>query len=360
MEKRAKTLAASCALAIWWLALPPAQAQNENLEGTIQRLSQDAAREYVAPISSALGANLNGGWFHRAPDPKILGFNLEVGVVGMASFFPRKSTHFLTSGQFIFSLSEAEHLVQAVTDPQIRAEALQILTTTPSTVRIEGATVVGKPDDYITLDFGGGTYQTSRGRVTLPPNRVVLPIAGFGKLAEVDFLPLAAPQLTIGTILGTQATFRYFPAAEVLPELGELHYFGFGIQHNPMVWFRSARLPFNIAAGYYTQKITFEDLFKVQTTAYGINLSKRLGFGFLNLTPYAGYMIEDAQMEVNYDYVVQTPVGEQMHRIRFDLKSENKNRITVGLSLRLLIINLNVDYNFAKYNSATAGVNFIL
>jgi hypothetical protein len=357
---RGKSIAIGIMCALAACSLLPAATQGQSLEETLQKLSQDAARKYVAPISSALGADLNGGWFHRAPDPKILGFNFELGIVGMASLFPKESSHFACTGQFIFSVAQAQQLVSTVQDPQVRSELVNILTSSPSQVSIEGATVIGKPDDYITLRYAGGTYQTSKGRVTLPGNTVELPIAGFGDLAEVDFLPLAAPQLTVGTILGTQATFRYFPTAEVVPELGDLKYFGFGVQHNPMVWLRTVRLPFNLAAGYYTQRITFGDLFKVRTTAYGINLSKRLGLGFLNVTPYAGYMIENARMKVKYDYVVETPAGPRAQNIQFELEGENKSRLTVGLSFRLLIVNLNVDYNFGKYNSATAGLNFIL
>ncbi len=335
-------------------------AQESSLERTLERLSEDAARRYVAPVSSALGADLNGGWFHRAPDPRILGFNLELGLTAMASIFPDDATHFSTSGTFTFSVSEAQELTADVSDAQLRSELIDALTSTPSRVTIEGATIIGSPDDPVKIRYPGGTYNTSQGAVSVPPAELALPVAGLGELADAGALPFAAPQVTVGTLLGTEATFRFLPPSELVPELGELKYFGFGIQHNPMVWFRDVNLPFNVAVGFYSQSLTVGDVLDIQTTAFGLNVSKRLGFRFLNITPYAGLMLEKAEMEATYRYVIDTPAGERVEDIRFSLEGENKARLTLGLSIRFLIANLNFDYNIAKYSSATAGLYFAL
>lgn len=335
-------------------------AQNQSLEETLQQLSQDAAAQYVKPISSALGANVNGAWFHKAPKTKKFGFDIEVGFVGMGSFFPKTSTHFETSGQFTFSTSEAQKLVQGVSNAQIRNELITQLTSNPSSVSISGATVIGSADDYITIDFPGGTYQTSAGAVQLPSNQVQLPIAGLGGLAEMEVLPLIAPQLTIGTLFGTQAIVRYLPETTINEEMGKLSYSGFGIQHNPFVWFGENPLPFDLSLGFFKQNAKVGDLFELNATAYGINASKQLGLRFLNITPYAGYLIEKADMQVKYQYVVDTPAGPLTQDIKFNLESENKSRFLVGVGLRFLIVNVNVDYNFGKYKSITAGLNFAI
>ncbi len=335
-------------------------AQSQSLEEALQQLSQDAAAQYVSPISSALGSNVNGAWFHKAPKTKKLGFDIEIGFVGMGSFFPNTSTHFETSGQFTFSQSEAQNLVSDIDNTQIKNELITQLTTTPSTVSISGATVIGSPDDYITIHFPGGTYTTSAGDVTLPENDVQLPVAGLGTLADINILPLMAPQLTIGTVFGTQAVVRYLPHTKVNEDLGELSYSGFGIQHNPMVWFGKNPLPFDLSLGFFKQRAKVGDLFDLSAQAYSINASKQLGLRFLNITPYAGFLIENADMQVKYQYIVETPAGTVTQDIKFDLESENKSRFVVGLSIRFLIINLNVDYNFSKYKSITAGLNLAI
>ena len=84
----------------------------------------------------------------------------------------------------------------------------------------------------------------------------------------------------------------------------------------------------------------------------------------INLTPYAGYMIEKSKMSVNYQF----EVGDQTYNVNIDDLEEavngenpNKTRLTFGCNLRLLLFNVNVDYNIGKkYNSVTVGLMFAL
>ena len=46
--------------------------------------------------------------------------------------------------------------------------------------------------------------------------------------------------------------------------------------------------------------------------------------------------------------------------VNLPLKGDNKSRLTLGLSLKLLFLNINADYNFSTYNSFTGGVMFII
>ncbi len=346
-----------CSSAIVLLLTVGLWAQNQSLEETLQQLSADAAQQYVAPISSALGSNFNGAWMHKAPKAKTLGLDIEIGFVAMGSFFSTEDQHFAVDGQFTFSYNEAQQLVSGVTNATVKNELIAQLTTTPSQVKISGATVIGRSDDYITINFPGGTYQTSAGAVNLPAQDVVLPIAGFGEMAEVNLLPLLTPQLTIGTIMGTQFVLRYVPEVTLNAELGKLSYVGFGFQHNPFVWLASNPLPFDLAVGYFTQQAQVGDLFDLKASAWGVNSSKQFGFRFLNITPYAGFLMEKVTMDVKYQYIVQSPTGPLPQNIAFTLEGKNKMRYVVGLNLRFLIVNLNVDYNISEYNSFTAGLN---
>lgn len=347
-------------MALWGIFLFSMSGHAQDLEGTLQQLSEDAAKMYVMPISSALATNVNGAWFHKAPKAQAFGFDLEIGVVAMGSFFPTDRTRFETTGQFTFSVSEAQNLVSGVSDPQIRNELIAQLTTTPSTVNISGATIIGSSNDYITISFPGGTYQTSYGQVTLPSQQIQLPVAGFGELAEVNLLPLATPQVTVGTVMGTQAVLRYLPSTAINDDLGKLSYFGFGIQHNPLVWLGGFPFPVDVAVGFYRQNAALGDVFSLKATAYGLNISKQFGTRFFNITPYAGYLVEQATMQVNYAYVVDTPGGPISQEIAFELEGENKSRIVLGINLRFLLINLNLDYNLGTYDSITAGLNLAL
>lgn len=61
-------------------------------------------------------------------------------------------------------------------------------------------------------------------------------------------LPLAAPQFSFGTVFGTMASVRFLPNVK-MGELGELSYFGFGLQHNPAV-FLPIPLPVDLSAAF--------------------------------------------------------------------------------------------------------------
>lgn len=334
-------------------------AQDESLEATLQQLSEDAAKSYISPISSAFGTNLNGGWFHKVPSAKIMGLDLEFTMVFMGSFFPDDSKHFAETGQFRFSQDQAQTLLQGQGFPSaIQDSLIGLITSQYFSMEISGATIIGSSTDSIQILFPGKTFVVEGQTYTVPSKTVVLPIAGFGDLSNINILPLFTPQFSVGTVFGTQATFRFLPSIEINKDLGKFKYFGFGIQHNPGIWFANP-LPVNVAASFFTQTMEIGSLFKTTTRSFGINASKSFGAGPIKFAPYAGFMMEKATMTITYDYIVPTPnnpAGEVQH-ISFDLEGENKSRITIGAALRLLMLNINADYNMGKYNSITAGIS---
>ncbi len=347
---------------------------DKSLERTLQKLSKDAAISYVSPIVSAFGSDLDAGWFHRAPSARFFGFDFEVGLVAMGTFFSKENKSFSSSGIFQFDSAQAAILTNFMkNDPQyglalqqreaVQRAVIQKIRGVDFSVGIAGATVVGKESDSIRVRFGGNTFtvtdpNTGQTRtVNVPSNIVALPVGGL--LNDFPALPLAAPQLTIGTILGSQFTFRYLPQIEINKEIGKLKYFGFGIQHNPGVWLGDP-LPLEVSVGFFTQTLKLGTLFEAKATAFGVNASKRIGWGALNLTPYAGFMFESSSMTFTYNYTLDTPTGPVPQKISFKLEGQNKSRLTLGASIKLLILNFNADYNFGKFKSASAGVMFII
>ena len=371
------------------LATTFAQDNGNNLEDTLKKLSQDAAKKYVSPIVTAFGSDMNGGWFHRAPQAKMFSLNLEAGLVGMGTFFPEdvEYKHFSTSGKFQFNSEQANKLIDdsglVIPIQEVREAIANTISHTEFTVGISGATIIGTSDDYITINFSGANVPFQNpitglpDSVTLSPDVITLPIGGLGDfLADISFLPFVAPQASIGTILGTQAVFRYFPeislpVTDITQDIGKFSWFGWGIQHNPGVFFPTP-LPLDISFGFFKQSLkinpaeqttgTVTPIFEARTTAYGVTISKRLGVGVLNVTPYAGYLRESSKITFAYDFTLDPGTAfEQKIPINFYLEGENKSRFNFGLSVRLLLININADYNFlGKYKSITVGVMFAL
>jgi len=348
-----------------FLFMTVAFAQEERtLQQTLEALSQDAARSYLTPIASGFGANLNAGWFHRAPQPEKFGFDIELGFVGMGAQFPKNADHFSTSGEFQFSQSEARSILEKSTDfnslpIQIQNGLVQSLTEQTLNVSMEGGTIIGAKDDRITVAYGDLTVTDPNTGQTLNLQGDSEELEIGGILDRAEFIPLMAPQFSIGTIYGTVATFRYLPSVILNEDLGEFSYFGFGLQHNPTAWL-PVKLPLDISAGFFAQSMEIGDLFSTTAVAFGLNASKQFGYEALNVTPYAGFMIESSTMVVTYDFIVNTPAGPNIQKINFEIDGENVTRLTMGLSIRFLIINLNADYNIGQYNNFSLGINFAI
>ncbi|MBI3578233.1 MAG: hypothetical protein HY089_02340, partial [Ignavibacteriales bacterium] len=350
----------------------------KTLQQVLQVLSSDAAKSYVAPIVSGFGSDLNGGWFHRAPTASIFGFDLEFGVVAMGTIFNDENKKFNSSGVFQFDSTQADFLISKMNDPnynslpptqkeQARRDLINQIRGKDFSVAVAGPTVIGDERDSMKVRFQGGQFTINlpgggTQTVNIPATSVTLPVTGLlgdKKILVKNMVPLATPQLTFGTIAGTQVTIRYLPEIEINSEMGKVKYFGFGIQHNPGVWF-AGELPLDVSASYFTQKLEAGNVFEAKTTAFGVNASKRLGWGFLNLTPYVGYMLEKSTLTFTYDYMLDTQAGKIPQKIVFELEGENKSRLTLGLSIKVLVVNVNADYNIGKFNSFTAGVMIII
>lgn len=335
-------------------------ADDPTLSETIQNLSGDAAKSYVNPIVSAFGANMNGGWFHSAPKAKLLGFDLELGVVAMAAPFDKEDQKFSTEGRFRFSREQAEALTadQATQLPASSYDALvDAIIQQDFVVGIAGPTIVGSDKDSVAVTFPAQnityTYNGSQYTTAVGENQIKLPVTGL--MDKLAALPLSALQIMIGSVAGTRLTYRFIPETELKKELGKLSYNGISIQHNPAFWL-PLPLPVDLALNFNTQTLKQGSLMKATASSGGVNVSKTFGTKLLNVTPYGGLSIETSSIEFKYDYIIDTPVGPSTQRVKFKSDGKNSGRMTMGLNFRLGIANLNIDYNIAKYASATAGL----
>lgn len=324
-------------------------AQSSNsLEETLAKLTGSASKSYVAPITSAFGANLNSGWVHGAPSSKIFGIDISVGMVAMGTFFSDENKTFSSSGSFRFDSSQADLLIPANITGSLRNTIRNEIRSKDFDVSISGPTIVGSKNDSIRIVFPGAVIQGQ----TLGQKTIILPVSGY--LEELPLLPLAAPQVSLGTVYGTSVSFRYLPEVEINSDLGKFKYFGFGIQHNPTMLLPFS-LPVNVSVGYFTQTMEVGKIFKSSASMFGVFASKRFGPGALNIEPYAGFSFESSKIDVSYDVVFDTPTGRQPAVISYSLDGENSARFTIGATLKLALFSVSVDYNMAKYNSVSGS-----
>ncbi|MCL5021286.1 MAG: hypothetical protein M1339_06465 [Bacteroidetes bacterium] len=343
------------------MAFAQTTGQKNGLVTTLGKLAESAAEAYVAPVVSGFGANLNSGWVHRVPAPVKTSLDLELGVVGMGSFFSASSKSFNTEGSFKFNYNQADLLIPRSYTGAYRDSIRSQLMKIPFTVSISGPTIVGSKLDTVHVSYSGGTvsvsYQGVNQSITLNPLEVSTGVTGF--LENLKLLPMGAFQLSAGTLFGTAVTVRFLPTSNLNGKLGNTSYFGFGIQHNPLVWFGNS-IPVNLSLAYFTQTLKIGTVFKSTASDYGIYASKSFGPGLLNITPFAGLSIQSSKMTVSYDFQTTGPRNEPISiPISFSLTGQNTACLTLGFSLKLLILNISTEYDIAKYNSASLGVGLI-
>lgn len=362
---------ALAALLLVWCGV--AGAQTGDMESVIRRLGHREAEAYVAPVARGYSVNSNGGWFHGAPPAEMLGFDLELGAVVMGTNRTDEDRAFALMTDYRFGGTQALGLVSFIdADPaftsltslerdQIKSDVIGQITGQSWTLEVRGPTIIGSNADSIRVLFPQKTFPVTGvpgvASVTVPAMDVALPATGL--LQEMSMLVLAAPQLTIGTVAGSQFTFRYLPSRDVR-DVGKVEYVGWGVQHNPGVWFGERDpLPIEISVSYFTQTFKIGSIETARSSAYGIMASKRFGGDLLGVTPYAGYFRESSSMEFSYTYDMQNPIPSRppmpVH-VSFTIEGEQQSRAVLGLSARFLILNFNADYSLGKYNSIALGV----
>jgi hypothetical protein len=327
--------------------------RSQTLEETLSNLSQDAGVAYVGPIISAFGSNMNAGWVNGVPSASILGLDIQIRIIAVGSFFNDDEKTFLTHGEFWFTSDNADEILQASgidpgTIPNYEEVKSEILSR-PWSVDIGGPTIIGSGDENVNILFPGAVIQG----VTIDSVITTLTeVDGF--FDGISFLPTPAIQLNVGSIAGTNVSFRYFPKVHA-GDLGDVGLWGLGILHNIGFWF-SNPLPIEIGLGYFYQDLDVGTVFQNKSNMFGVYVSKTFGM-IVSFEPYVGLTYETSRTKMQYTYYFDTPIGQQSQSIDVDLGGKNSAGLTIGAQLNLPVVSLNVDYKIAKIKTLTAGLN---
>lgn len=329
---------------------------SNDFNSTIQNLSSDAAKAYVDPVIGSFGSNLNAGWITKAPAPTKLSFGLDLKIVAMGTRITDAQKTFSTVGSFNLTNQEAQDiaLLLAPNDQTQQNAIVNELLGQTWQVKVSGPTIMGSKDQNVMLDFQGQTIQVGGQTYTIP-NYTLQGVTGY--LDNPSLFPTATIQLGAGTFMGTNVAIRWFPKVNI-KDLGDFTYWGFGIMHNPAVWFNNAELPVDLAVGYFYEDLKVGNVFETKAHMLGIYASKTFGT-IISLTPYVGLSTESSTTTINYDYTYSDPRGVQVSsNINFELDGTNSAAFTVGAAFKLAILNLNIDYKFANVKTVTAGLTF--
>ena len=156
----------------------------QDLSETLKKLSNLAAQSYLKPVSSGFGANLNTSWSNRVPSSKLLGVDIQLGVVGMGTFISDDNQNFAVQGQYSFTYSQAAKIAAGVSNTSARNAIISQLQTDKYNVTFSGPTSTGKEykagDDKseVLIDFSGKTFNVNGTNYTVSPYTVHTGIGG--------------------------------------------------------------------------------------------------------------------------------------------------------------------------------------
>jgi hypothetical protein len=286
-------------LCVFLVGAPPASAQT-TVEDALKQLSSDNGKGYMQPIADLFGANMMAGSYHSAAIPKA-GFNLAFDIVVMGG---------------------------VVGDDQKTYDGILPTGFTPA--KVDAPTIFGGKGPLVTDQGTGLSYRFPDG------------------IINTSLFPLLVPQLTIGSIMGTEVFARYV----FIPKLGEdalpsTTLWGAGVRHNVSQWFPV--IPLDVAVGFFYTKFTSGDLIDYTGTQIGAQASKT----FSLLTLYGGLAWEQSSM--NLKYVSTAPEGGS---VDIDLDGANTFRVTGGALLQLGFFRVFADINLGSVTHFSGGIGF--
>lgn len=332
----------------------------------LEKLGGAAAEGYLGPVVSTLGSNLNQGWFFEAPKPNLWGIDISARTVMVGTMFGSDQETFSSRTSTTIDQQTANLLAEEIvksnagglTGPARQAAIDSIykqLYGRAVEMTIAGPTLLGPTDEEITLTMGSKDSVSVPGsstKVGVNGRTVGLGVtgAGLGGL-PVPGIPLLLPQITLGTLAGTQVALRG------TPEVAGFSFFGIGINHNPGFWLEAAQLPFGINSsinGAWT-KMSYGDYLEFTAWNAGITASRQFGFRFLNVAPFVSLGMESSKLEVSYETEFNGADGKPL-KVGFESEGENSFRMTMGSKVRLLILDLGASYTLAKYDGVALNV----
>ena len=257
---------------------------------------------YVQPIADLFGANMNAGFYHTAAIART-GLTIRLDIVAMGALVKDEQKVYTANAPTGFTLQGGAKTFQT-------------------------ATVFGDKGTKVTDLVTGFSYRGSDGVI------------------KASILPLAAPQLTIGDIFGTQATVRFLTTPELSNgKFPKVTLFGIGARHSISQYLPVA--PLDISAGVFYNTFKVGDLIDFSSVSFGAQASKT----FLILGLYGGVAWEKSTMTLSYK-----PSNSLFPPVSLDLSGENTIRFTVGAALELGFLHIFADANFGSVTNFSGGI----
>ncbi len=291
--------------------------------------------DYLSPVSEGMLYSLSGGWYNTA-DAKPLG-GFEISVIGNMAQSPNKKK------SFVLNTTDYENL-------QFQDGSLsKSVSTALGDIKGIGVYV----DGPLAGDIDREDFELPTGLAS----------------ENINFVPSAFVQVSVGLIKGTEIKARFLP--KINTEDAKLGLYGIGIQHDFTKLFPADKiLPIaisgvigythldgsydftdqNVIAGE-NQKLDME----MNTWVFQAVVSTKMPI--INFYGGLGYLTGKSKINVLGTYsggLLTQPVTDP-----FSINTKaNGVTANIGTKLKLGFFRLHVDYSIAEFNNLSFGVNF--
>jgi len=306
----------------------------DDLGKQLSKVAGQNAINYLAPVLSAWGADLNSGLYHSADLHDILGFDVgvKIGVV---------------------MVKDEDRVFDLMLPDQIKYGGVTLNAGVDYDKVISGSpTALGESNGKAVTVRSTSAFVPLRGQTIFTSPR------GF----NMKSASLLMPQAAVGLPFGLEVIGRFVPNTTLPDNAGKVNFIGFGIRHSIDQYIPLC--PIDLSIHFMTQKLTVSNMndrkiLGASGIAYGVEVSKSLAL----LTVYGGYQIEHSEWDVDLysaDPSLTQFVGTPETIDGFHVDGKNTSRFHAGVRLLLAIVNVHADYSFATQPVIAAGVGISL
>ena len=323
-------------------SLMSSSADAQDLQQQVVKLGREAAIEYVTPILSGWGNDLNSGIYYSGDLHDALGF--DIGVRFAASRIKEADKTFTIGlpSQLIYSYKKNDKVYGLI----YNANQFQgNVAGNPG--KLSTSTAVGDKTGGVVTSTVDRTAVASDGSTDIvPAGTPIFQMPGGFDVGSLG-VSLPMPQFDLGLPFGLELMLRYVPTVST-GDAGKFNASGFGLRYSidqliPLC-------PVDISVHFMTQKLNFKskdenDIFSATGTAYGLEVSKKI---FI-LTLYTGFQLESSVLTLaDYQYAGNDPLLQGTIINGFDVHGDNKSRFTFGGRLLLMAVNIHAEYSIAN------------
>ncbi len=321
-------------------------------EDNLSRLVEDNAASYVQPLVTSTGIGLNSGLFRTAKVHKLLGFDVSInaGVIPVTDSMKTYSVDASALGD----------LSMTVAGTSIDFDPVQLYPGLQNAPTVFGEDAEMEADqnyarNAMVSQIASETGLTNTQVESMYGSQITQAIANLPLapvppgILNIGYFPVPSAQVSIGLPMRTEIQVRYLPTYHIDDEVGDLSLRGIGGRISIDQFIPIPLFPIDIAAGAFFQNVELGPA-TISSSMIHAEVSKSIPL----FTVYGGVGLESSKLKVDYTYTNPSTGNEQ--DISLSVDGENSFRGLVGLRMKLLILSINADYNFGRYNSASLGV----